>query len=57
MDCPASINRIVPALNAQGLFPGDGYGKAKSTQLRFANFAAHSKEQYELLVDTLSGIE
>lgn len=53
MDCPNTIDRIVPALNAKGLFPGDGYGKAKATQLRFANFPAHSKEQYELLVDTL----
>jgi phosphoserine aminotransferase len=56
MECAANINKIVPALNAQGLFPGDGYGKAKSTQLRFANFPAHSKEQFELLVDTLSTV-
>ncbi len=45
---------IVAALQAKGLSPGDGYGKAKETQLRFANFPAHSKEQYELLVDTLT---
>jgi phosphoserine aminotransferase len=44
---------ISEALMAKGLYPGDGYGKAKETQLRFANFPAHSKEQYELLVDTL----
>ena len=45
---------ITKALQAKGLYPGDGYGKAKATQLRFANFPAHSKEQYELLVDCLN---
>jgi phosphoserine aminotransferase len=34
--------------------PGDGYGVNKKTQLRFANFPTHSKEQFELLVDTLT---
>ncbi len=47
---------ITQALQAKGLYPGDGYGKAKETQLRFANFPAHSKEQFELLVDTLEAI-
>lgn len=47
---------ISAALMAKGLYPGDGYSKAKETQLRFANFPAHSKEQYELLVDTLGSI-
>jgi Serine-pyruvate aminotransferase/archaeal aspartate aminotransferase len=40
-------------LNDHGLSPGEGYGENKSLQLRFANFPAHSKEQFELLVDTL----
>ena len=40
-------------LSTKGLDAGDGYGAAKKTQLRFANFPAHSKEQYELLVDSL----
>jgi phosphoserine aminotransferase len=44
-------------LNSQGLSPGDGYGAKKSSQLRFANFPAHSKEQYELLVDTLQSFQ
>ncbi len=44
---------IVNGLQPFGLYPGDGYGKAKSSQLRFANFPTHSKEQYELLVDCL----
>lgn len=41
-------------LSSRGLHPGDGYGAAKKTQLRFANFPAHSKEQYELLVDAIA---
>ncbi|MEI9920107.1 MAG: aminotransferase class V-fold PLP-dependent enzyme [Bacteroidota bacterium] len=48
---------VTEALQAKWLYPGDGYGKAKATQLRFANFPAHSKEQYELLVDSLSSIK
>ncbi len=40
-------------LSTRGLDPGDGYGPAKKTQLRFANFPAHSREQFELLADTL----
>jgi phosphoserine aminotransferase len=38
----------------KGMQPGDGYGPAKKSQLRFANFPTHSKEQFELLVDTLN---
>jgi phosphoserine aminotransferase len=41
-------------LQQKGMHPGDGYGSAKKTQLRFANFPTHSKEQYELLVDSLA---
>lgn len=46
--------RVSAFLCEKGIAPGDGYGKARSSQLRFANFPAHSKEQYELLVDTLA---
>lgn len=35
----------------KGIEAGEGYGKHKGKQLRFANFPAHSKEQFELLVD------
>jgi phosphoserine aminotransferase len=35
----------------KGIVTGEGYGAHGGTQLRFANFPAHSKEQYELLVD------
>jgi phosphoserine aminotransferase len=45
---------LVKFLGTKGLVPGDGYGANKKTQLRFANFPAHSKEQYELLADSLA---
>lgn len=44
-------------LATKGLHAGAGYGAAKQSQLRFANFPAHSKEQYELLVDALQAFE
>ncbi len=40
-------------LQSKGFSPGDGYGENKKTQLRFANFPAHSKEQFEGLSDAL----
>jgi phosphoserine aminotransferase len=46
--------KITSFLQSRGMQAGDGYGSAKPYQLRFANFPAHSKEQYELLVDTLA---
>ena len=52
-NCPEGTQALTMHLQSKGLFPGDGYGPFKKTQLRFANFPAHSKEQYELLVDTL----
>lgn len=56
-DCGAQAERIVNVLVSKGLHPGDGYGEFKKTQLRFANFPAHSKEQYEYLADTLKSIQ
>jgi phosphoserine aminotransferase len=53
-DTGIHTEKIKTFLEAHGLSPGDGYGKAKASQLRFANFPAHSKEQVELLVDTLA---
>jgi len=44
-------------LQENGLFPGDGYGDSKKTQLRFANFPAHSKEQFENLADLIAGFK
>lgn len=49
--------KLASFLSAKGLHAGDGYGAAKKTQLRFANFPAHSKEQYEFLADSLAAFE
>jgi phosphoserine aminotransferase len=46
--------QVTKALLAKGMAPGEGYGSLKKQQLRFANFPTHSKEQFELLVDTLT---
>ncbi|MFM8739979.1 MAG: aminotransferase class V-fold PLP-dependent enzyme, partial [Cytophagales bacterium] len=54
--CGEHTEIVRKQLEAQGLYPGDGYGELKNTQLRFANFPAHSKEQYELLADVLRGM-
>lgn len=52
-DCGEHTEKVAKALLVKGMQPGDGYGANKKTQLRFANFPTHSKEQFELLVDTL----
>jgi phosphoserine aminotransferase len=56
-ECGANTAHIANMLRPKGLHPGEGYGAAKKTQLRFANFPAHSKEQYELLVDVLASLK
>lgn len=53
-DCGESTADLTRVLQDNGIQPGDGYGTLKKTQLRFANFPTHSKEQYEQLVDVLS---
>lgn len=53
-DCGEHTESLTHYLIKKGMLPGDGYGSQKKTQLRFANFPAHSKEQYELLVDTIN---
>ena len=52
-NCGDHTERLTKVLLEKGMQPGDGYGPAKKTQLRFANFPTHSKEQFELLVDSL----
>jgi phosphoserine aminotransferase len=52
-DCGEHTARLSSFLAERGLHAGDGYGALKKSQLRFANFPAHSKEQYELLVDLI----
>lgn len=56
-DCGDHTARVAAHLQTKGLHPGDGYGALKKTQLRFANFPTHSKEHYELLVDSLAEIK
>ena len=53
-DCQAQTENVTKFLVERGMAPGDGYGPFKKSQLRFANFPAHSKEQFELLVDSLA---
>jgi phosphoserine aminotransferase len=55
-DCGDHVEKITKALQAKGMQPGDGYGPFKKQHLRFANFATHSKEQFELLADTLKEV-
>jgi len=55
--CRDQVKTITQRLEGVGLQAGDGYGENKATQLRFANFPAHSKEQYEKLVDELGKIK
>lgn len=53
----AHTEKLTQYLESKGLIPGDGYGAAKKTQLRFGNFPAHSKEVYERLVDFIKEFE
>ena len=53
-ECGDNTERVAKHLAKVGLLAGDGYGENKKTQLRFANFPTHSKEQFELLVDSLN---
>jgi phosphoserine aminotransferase len=55
--CPGKLKELVTHLESRGLSPGDGYGAGKSTQLRFANFPAHSRETYDLLTDSLDSFQ
>jgi phosphoserine aminotransferase len=52
-NCEDATERLVALLQSKGIQPGDGYGAFKKTQLRFANFPTHSKEQFECLADIL----
>src|SRR5690606_5891094 len=52
-DTGAHTEAVSSFLATFGLHAGSGYGSAKKTQLRFANFPAHSKEQFELLADSI----
>jgi len=46
----AEVNKLLATYNMQ---VGSGYGKYKDSQIRIANFPAHSVDQVKLLVSTL----
>lgn len=52
-DCGEYTSQLSDYLQSKGLFPGEGYSSFKKYHLRFANFPAHSKEQFELLADSI----
>lgn len=52
-ECGEHTKKLSDFLLARGMQAGSGYGAAKATQLRFANFPAHSKEQFEFLADSI----
>jgi phosphoserine aminotransferase len=49
----SATKALTERLLQSGIQPGDGYGSGKATQLRFANFPTHGKEQFELLCDII----
>jgi phosphoserine aminotransferase len=55
-DTGASTKLLTERLLERGMQPGDGYGAGKASQLRFANFPTHGKEQFELLFDTIKSL-
>jgi len=52
-NCRNGNEKILHYLGAKGMIIGEGYADQKGSQIRIANFPAHSKEQVELLCDTL----
>lgn len=49
----SNSSEVIDFLKSKGMIIGSGYGETKATQVRIANFPTHSKEQVELLCDTL----
>jgi phosphoserine aminotransferase len=56
-DCGKNATALADHLKTLNLIAGEGYGEMKKSQLRFANFPAHSKEQFELLADAIGNFE
>lgn len=48
---------LINSLSQQGFILGNGYGPYKGKQIRIASFPTHSKEQIELLVDTINKLD
>jgi phosphoserine aminotransferase len=53
-DTGERTQELTAFLQVRGFSPGEGYGDLRKQQLRFANFPAHSKEQYEGLADAIA---
>jgi phosphoserine aminotransferase len=56
-NCGVHTERPTQFLIEKSLHPREGYGAFKKQHLRFANFPAHSTEQYEMLVDVLDAFQ
>jgi phosphoserine aminotransferase len=56
-ECGDRTQALTEHLTKYNLQPGDGYGEFRKNQLRFANFPAHSKEQFELLADAITSFQ
>ena len=52
-NCSNGSAEVIEAFKEKGMFIGSGYSDKKSSQIRIANFPTHSKEQVELLCDSL----
>ncbi len=48
---------LIDDLAKKGFVIGNGYGQYKGKQIRIASFPTHSKEQIELLVDTINKLD
>lgn len=48
---------LMEGLSAKGMQVGSGYGPFKGQQIRIASFPTHSKEQVEMLVDTIQELD
>ncbi len=56
-DCGTQTVALIEHLRKYNIQPGDGYGEFRNSQVRFANFPAHSKEEFELLADAITSFQ
>lgn len=56
IDTKGDSKNIVTYLDTQNIEVGYGYGKAKETQVRIANFPTHSKDDVERLIEAFKKI-
>ncbi len=56
-DCGEQTHLLTEHLKKYNLQAGEGYGEFRNSHLRFANFPAHSKEQFELLTDAITSFQ